>query len=202
MVWPCHYTTMEEIPTAEEVLMGTFFLNEWPIIILFDSRASHDFVSFACAERAKLTLVALRVPCVISTPRGRVDADRIAQKVPLELSGRVFTSNLIILCGNGIDIILGMNWMKKHKAILGIAARLVHLNSPVYGKVTLHLPAVAHIKASLHHMIERKMEDIHVAQDFLDVFPMICRECLLKEPLSLRLNCSLVQLLYPRLCIG
>jgi hypothetical protein len=52
--------------------------------------------------------------------------------------------------------------MKLHKTILDIAARLVHLNSPVYGKVILHLPAIARIKASLHHVIERKLEDIHV----------------------------------------
>jgi hypothetical protein len=40
-----NYTTMEEIPTGEEVLAGTFSLNEHPIIILFDSGASHDFIS-------------------------------------------------------------------------------------------------------------------------------------------------------------
>jgi hypothetical protein len=90
------------------------------------------------------------------------DADYIAQTVPLELSRIVFRTNLIILSGQGIDVILGMNWMKMHKAILGISARLVHLNSPVYGNVTLQLPTVARIKASLHHMIERKIEDIHV----------------------------------------
>jgi hypothetical protein len=49
--------------------------------------------------------------------------------------------------------------------------RLVHLNSPVYGKVTLDLPSVSPIKASLHHVVERKIEDIHVVQEFLDVFP-------------------------------
>jgi hypothetical protein len=53
-----NYTTMEAIPTVEEVLAGTFILNEHPIIILFDSGASHDFISSACAERARLTLVA------------------------------------------------------------------------------------------------------------------------------------------------
>jgi hypothetical protein len=76
---------MVERPTGDKVLVGTFFLNECPIIILFDSGASHDFVSSACAERAKLTLVASGAPYVISTPRGRVDADRIAQKVPRQL---------------------------------------------------------------------------------------------------------------------
>jgi hypothetical protein len=65
----------------------------------------------------------------------------------------------------------GMRWMKLYKAILDIASRLVHLNSPVYGKVTLHLPTISLIKASLHHMVELKLEDIHVIQDFSDVFP-------------------------------
>jgi hypothetical protein len=61
--------------------------------------------------------------------------------------------------------------MKMHKAILNISARLVHLNSPVYGKVTLHLPVVSRIKSSLHHVVERKIEDIHIVREFPDVFP-------------------------------
>jgi hypothetical protein len=156
------YTTMEEIPMGEEVLAYTFFLNERTIIILFDSGASHDFMSSTCAKKAKLTLVASGAPYVISTPGGQVDVDRILQKVLLELYGRIFSTNHIVLSGQGIDIILGMSWMKMHKAILDIAARLVHLNSPVYGKITLHLPMISRIKASLHHMVEKKMEEIHV----------------------------------------
>jgi hypothetical protein len=91
-----------------------------------------------------------------------VDANQVAQKVPLELSGRIFSTNLIILSGHGIDVILGMSWMKLHRAVLDIADRLVHLDSPVYGKVILHLRAVSHIKASLHRVVELKLEDIHV----------------------------------------
>jgi hypothetical protein len=70
-----NYTTEEEIPTGEEVLAGTFFLNEHPIIILFDSGASHDFMSTTCAKKAKLSLVASGAPYVICTPGGRVDAN-------------------------------------------------------------------------------------------------------------------------------
>jgi hypothetical protein len=153
---------VDGIPTGEEVLAGTFFLNEHPIIILFDSVALHDFMSFTCFKKARLTLVASGASYVISIPGGKVEADRIAQKVSLELSGKVFSTNLIILSGQGIDVILVMSWMKMHKAVLDISARLVHLNSPVYGKVTLHLPAISHIKASLHHVVERRLEDIHV----------------------------------------
>jgi hypothetical protein len=61
--------------------------------------------------------------------------------------------------------------MKWHRAVLDISARLVHLKSPVYGKVTLHLPAISRIKASLHHVVERRLEDIHVVREFLNVFP-------------------------------
>jgi hypothetical protein len=158
-------------PMGEEVLVGTFFLNECPIIILFYSRASHGFISSTCAKKARLTLMASGVPYVISTPRGRVEAGRIAQKVLLELSGKVFSTNLIILSRQGIDVILGMASMKMHKAVLYISVRLVHLNSPVYGKVTLHLPVISRIKASLHHVVEKKIEEIHVVREFPDVFP-------------------------------
>jgi hypothetical protein len=63
-----------------------------------------------------------------------------------------------------------MSWIKWHKVMLDISMRLFHLNSPMYGKVTLHLHAVARIKASLHHVVGRKLEDIHVVREFLDVF--------------------------------
>jgi predicted aspartyl protease len=119
---------VDGILTREEVLDGMLFLNEHPIIILFDSGASHDFMSSTCAKKAKLTLMVSGATYVISTPGGRVDADRIARKVPLNLSGRVFETDLIVLGGQGIDVILGMSWMKWHKAVLDIFARLVHLN--------------------------------------------------------------------------
>jgi hypothetical protein len=99
-----------------------------------------------------------------------VDVDQIVQKVPLESSRRIFSTNLIILSSQGIDVILGMSWMKMHRAVLDIADRFVHLDSPLYGKVILHLPAISHIKASLHHVVELNLEDIHVVQEFSDVF--------------------------------
>jgi hypothetical protein len=165
-----NYTTVKEIPTGEEVLAGMFSLNEHPVIILFNSGALHDFISSTCAKKAMLSMVATEAPYVISTPGGRVDADRIVRKAPLELAGRVFSTDLIILKGQGLDVILGMSWMKLHRAVLDIADQLVHLDSPVYGKVTLQLPVISHIKESLHHMDELKLEDIHVVREFPDVF--------------------------------
>jgi hypothetical protein len=41
----------------------------------------------------------------------------------------------------------------------------------MYGKVILHLPTISCIKASLHHVAELKLEDIHVIREFSGVFP-------------------------------
>jgi hypothetical protein len=61
--------------------------------------------------------------------------------------------------------------MKAYRAVLDIAGRLVHLDSPVYGKVILHLPMISRIKASLHHVVELKLEDLHVIREYPDAFP-------------------------------
>jgi predicted aspartyl protease len=100
---------VEEIPIGEEVLAGTFFLNECPIIILLDSGASHDFISSTCAKKAMVSMVATEAPYVISTPGARVDVDWIVRKAPLELAGRVFNTDVIILKGQGLDVILGIS---------------------------------------------------------------------------------------------
>jgi hypothetical protein len=89
-------------------------------------------------------------------------AKQIAREVLLELAGQVFPTHLIVLDGQGIDVILGMSWMKMHKAILDIARRLVYLDSPIYGMVTLHLLVVVCLKASIHHTVAKNIEKILV----------------------------------------
>ncbi len=51
----------------------------------------------------------------------------------IDLAGRIYKPSLIILDGQGLDVILGMGWMKAHKALLDTAARVVHLDSPMHG---------------------------------------------------------------------
>jgi hypothetical protein len=108
---------------------------------------------------------------MISTPGGRVVANCIAREVLLELAGHVFPTHLIVLDGQGTDVIFGMSWMKLHKAILDIAKQLVRLDSPIYGKVTLRLPVVVCIEASVHHTVTKSIEEIPMVREFLDVFP-------------------------------
>jgi hypothetical protein len=61
--------------------------------------------------------------------------------------------------------------MKMHRVVLDISAHLVHLNSPIYGKVSLQLPPVAHLQASFYAAIAKSLDEIHVVCEYSDVLP-------------------------------
>jgi hypothetical protein len=63
---------MEDIPEGEQVLAGTFSLNRHPTIILFDSGASHDFISKACTQKHQLAIEFMHTPYMISIPGGKI----------------------------------------------------------------------------------------------------------------------------------
>ena len=46
-----HYTIVEEVPMGEVVTVSIFLVNKHPAIVLFDSRASHSFMSQAFASK-------------------------------------------------------------------------------------------------------------------------------------------------------
>jgi hypothetical protein len=50
---------VEEIPAGEVVTAGKFLVNDHPIVVLFDSGASHSFVSSTFASEHKLDQVFL-----------------------------------------------------------------------------------------------------------------------------------------------
>jgi hypothetical protein len=132
-----NYTTVEDIPESEQVLTCTFSLNGHPAIILFDSGASYDFISRACTQKSQMAIEYLPTPYMISTPGGKIFMKQVYVNPPLNLWGRVYKTSLIVLEGKGIDVILGMNWMKRHRALLDTATRTVHLDSPEHGNATL-----------------------------------------------------------------
>jgi hypothetical protein len=61
--------------------------------------------------------------------------------------------------------------MKRHKVVLDIPAHLVHLDSPIFGKVSLQLPHVAHLHESIYAVIAKSLDEIPVVHEYLDMFP-------------------------------
>jgi hypothetical protein len=83
----------------------------------------------------------------------------------------VYKTHMIILDGQGIDVILEMSWMRDHKALLDTTSRTMQLDSLDHGVVVLQLSSPSSTTSSLHHTTAQKLEDIHVACEFPYVFP-------------------------------
>jgi hypothetical protein len=166
-----NYTTMEDILEGEQVLAGMFSLNRHPTTVLFDSGASHDFISKACTQKHQLVIEHIVTPYLIHTPGGNIVTKQLVMATPLSLAGRLFRTNLIVLEGRGIDVILRMGWMKRCKAVLNIAAHTVHLEPPTHRSVVMKLPPPTSIASSLHHTAGQNLVDIPIACEFPDVFP-------------------------------
>jgi hypothetical protein len=58
-----------------------------------------------------------------------------------------------------------------HKALLDVSARLVHLDSPIFDKVTLQLPHISRLQASIHTIVVKSLEVILMVSEYPDVFP-------------------------------
>jgi hypothetical protein len=106
-----NYTTMEDISEGEQVLTSTFSLNRYPAVVLFDSGATHDFITKTCTQRCQLSIHHIDTPYLISTPGGRVVTNETVIHAPLDLAWKLYKPSLIVLDSQGLDIILGMDWI-------------------------------------------------------------------------------------------
>src|SRR6266498_345359 len=84
-----------------------------------------------------------------------------------------------LILPQGIDVILGVDWMKQHEAVLDTLARIVRLASPdKTGYITLHLDNHQISTRSLHSLEVDPLEAIPVVSEYPNVFPEDLIECL------------------------
>jgi hypothetical protein len=55
-----NHVAVEEAQEASDVVIGMFFVNDTSTIVLFDSGASHSFISTAYVEKHNLNLALLK----------------------------------------------------------------------------------------------------------------------------------------------
>jgi hypothetical protein len=104
-----NHVAVEEAQEAPDFVIGMFFINDTSTVVLFDSGASHSFISAAYVEKHNLPLALLNCQMIISSPGGDMPARQLCPKVNHKIRGVDFVANLIILESKGIDIILGMD---------------------------------------------------------------------------------------------
>jgi hypothetical protein len=152
-------------------MAGMFSINHCPVTVLFDSGASHTFISEACVARLHLQVTCLERPYIIQTPGTRLNTGQVVRNVPLNLGGKIFPITPIVLPSQGIDVILGMNWMKRNGAIIDISSRTIQFNCFTYGSMDIHLSRHEIPTNVLCHLQGKTLEEIPVVCEYPDVFP-------------------------------
>ena len=133
-----HYTVVEEVPAGEVVTASMFLVNKHPAVVLFDLGASHSFMSQAFASRHDQKIIEVsKGGYNISSAGGTISTKKIVKNVLISIQGREYITDLIILPGLSISVILGMNWMKDHGALIDTSTRTVMLREPKGGNAFL-----------------------------------------------------------------
>ncbi|KAL1559458.1 hypothetical protein AAHA92_09799 [Salvia divinorum] len=173
--------------------MGT--LLDMPIVVLFDTGASHSFISQFCVNALNLPVDELEHKMNVTSPvGGLIDVTQSCSNVGFlmgELS--VVSHNLHVMSMNNVDIILGMDWLTENYATILCKERQISLRTPgrkptnFYGipmnqqtSIISALQATTIIRKGCPAYLvylqgddlkERKLEDVAVVRDFPDVFP-------------------------------
>src|SRR6266498_3660755 len=92
-----NYTQIAEAPTGAPVMVGMFLANGYPAIILFDSGASHTFLSTTFVARNNIEFDLTKDEYHIKSPGGWIVTNRIVKDITLDLHGNLYLASPLIL---------------------------------------------------------------------------------------------------------
>ena len=105
------------------MIMGNLPVNSIPAKFLFDTGASHCFMSRSFVSKHDFILEMLGKPMGVVSPAKCLSSCMLVPNVSIKMSKYKFLASPIVLGDSDIDLILGMDWLSKHKAELDCAAR-------------------------------------------------------------------------------
>jgi hypothetical protein len=85
-----YYTQVATTPEGEPIMMGTFLVANHLAVILFDSGASHTFISKKFVEKYCIPCIESREGFIIHSPGGQIYTKEVAFHVPVTLAERTF----------------------------------------------------------------------------------------------------------------
>ncbi|XP_028763323.1 uncharacterized protein LOC114721630 [Neltuma alba] len=180
--------TSEEAGASPNLIRGNVLLQNHPLCAMFDSGATHSFVSFDCVERLRLCMDDLSYVLCVTTPAGAtVRTVKVCKGLTFVFKGRETTIDLICLPLRGIDIIVGMDWLSANRATLDCKKKSVMLHSIStsvdVSDVPILLSAAQVVQCvkkgcqafvvffSIQAEKEGNIDQIEVVSEFPDVFP-------------------------------
>ncbi|GJY35627.1 putative reverse transcriptase domain-containing protein [Tanacetum coccineum] len=167
------YVVVENPQQNSNVVTGTFLLNDYYACILFDSGAEKSFVSSTFTPFIDIALIALNTSYEVELADGKVvSTNTILRGCTLVLLNHVFKIDLLPTRLGSFYVIVGMDWLSYHRAVIDCYEKIVRIPLPngefleVQGERPEKNPgSLACIKAD-----EKKFDDIHVVRDFPEVF--------------------------------
>ena len=96
------------------------------VCVLFDTRATHSFISASYADSLGLKMERIENMLIIQSPMGvKSRVDRICKGCVITLADRVLHVDLRVLDMIGYDVILEMDWLIVYRALIDCQRRRI-----------------------------------------------------------------------------
>jgi hypothetical protein len=167
---------VEDAQAAPDIIIGMILINDNGAIVLFDSGVSHSVVAANFVQKHNLPLSMLKNRMIVSSPEGDMHAMHVCPKVSILIRGIEFLANLIVLESKGIGVILGMDWLSKHKRMINYAKKAVRLTTSSGKEMEYVAENLVTDKAASNRVVLNQLDaastmDVRTVLEFLDVFP-------------------------------
>ena len=124
-------TTQEEALASPKVVTGMLTIFDRDAYVLFDLGATHSFVSHPFALHAKVKSSPLDANMIVSNPLGNSKiCEKVYKDCIVKIGEHELLANLVPLELQGLDAILGMDWLSRHHAIVDCFKKVVEFDRP------------------------------------------------------------------------
>src|SRR4051812_41647461 len=108
---------------------------------------------------------------ILQIPGSTTKARKICKAVPIRIHGIYFYANLIVLRTKGLEVVLGMDWMSKHKGLIDCARKAITMTSTTgisVEHVSKTLPRQLKCNKSI---AQPTIDQVRIVCEYPDVFP-------------------------------
>jgi hypothetical protein len=173
-----NHLDVEEVMNEPDAVIGMFPLNSFTALVLFDTGASHSYISKAFVNKNEITTASMGRILKVSSPGGELIVNTERGGLILEIGIHKFPTHLVVLPSQGFDVILGMDWMTAYGGVIDCANRAITLTTPEGKKIRYKSRLepkdirLNYLKGiSLNHLKEVSLDQVAIVREYPDVFP-------------------------------